>query len=132
MGPNLNLIGLFVSDLCSQVAFYRDILGFEIDWDGKGPYAEFKNENIRFAMYERKQLPALLGQTPSYPVGLNGSFELAISVPVYSDVEKEYARVVKAGAKGVYAPRVEPWGMRSSMIADPEGNLIEIFSINKS
>jgi hypothetical protein len=30
----------------------------------------------------------------------------------------------------VYAPRDEPWGMHSSMIADPEGNLIEIGSWN--
>jgi len=28
------------------------------------------------------------------------------------------------------APRDEPWGMRSSMIADPEGNLIEVGSWN--
>jgi lactoylglutathione lyase len=32
----------------------------------------------------------------------------------------------------VHAPRNEPWGMRSSMVTDPEGNLIEIGSWNKS
>ncbi len=40
-------------------------------------------------------------------------------------------RIVAAGARPVYAPRNEPWGMRSSMVADPEGNLIEIGSWNK-
>ena len=34
----------------------------------------------------------------------------------------------KEGAKSIYPPRDEPWKMRSSMIADPEGNLIEIGS----
>jgi len=128
MGTRFDMVGIFVSDLHGMVAFYRDTLGFEIDWDGQGPYAEFKHEGIRFAMYERAQLPALLGETPTYPSGLNGTFELAIDLPASADVDREYARLVKAGARPIYAPRDEPWGMRSSMLADPEGNIIEIGS----
>ena len=60
-----DMIGIFVSDLSQMVAFYRDMLGFEIDWDGNGPYAEFKNEGVRFSMYERKELPGLLGMEPT-------------------------------------------------------------------
>jgi len=131
MANKLGMVGLFVSDLTRMVTFYRDVLGFEIDWDGKGPYAEFKNETVRFAMYERKMLPGLLGRAPGYPEGLNGTFELAIDVPTYLEVDEEFARVVKAGAKEVDPPRDEPWGMRSSMVTDPEGNLIEIGSWNK-
>jgi catechol 2,3-dioxygenase-like lactoylglutathione lyase family enzyme len=125
------MIGIFVKDLRQMVAFYRDVLGFEIEWDGKGPYAEFKHEGIRFSMYERAQLPDLFGEVPTYPSGLNGTFELAIDLPASSDVDREFDRVVKAGAKTIYAPRNEPWGMYSSMIADPEGNIIEIGSWNK-
>jgi uncharacterized glyoxalase superfamily protein PhnB len=44
------------------------------------------------------------------------------------DVDPEFERVVGAGGRPIYAPRDEPWGMRSSMVADPEGNLIEIGS----
>jgi predicted lactoylglutathione lyase len=38
---------------------------------------------------------------------------------------------VAAGGRPVYAPRDEPWGMHSSMVADPDGNLIEIGSWNR-
>jgi lactoylglutathione lyase len=131
MGVRFDMIGVFVNDLKKMVEFYRDVLGLEIEWDGNGPYAEFKHEGIRFAMYERAQLPALFGQAPTYPSGLNGTFELAIDLPRFEDVDVEFERVIKAGAKPVYAPRHEPWGMRSSMLADPEGNLIEIGSWNK-
>ena len=131
MGTQLNMIGIFVNDLCQMVSFYRDVLGFEIDWDGKSPYAEFKHEGIRFSMYERVQLPGLLGQTPTYPSGLNGTFELAIDLPTSADADREFERIVKAGARPIYAPRDEPWGMRSSMISDPEGNMIEIGSWNR-
>jgi lactoylglutathione lyase len=130
MGIRCDMIGIFVRDLPGMVAFYRDVLGFEIDWDGKGPYAEFKHAGIRFSMYERSQLPTLLGQEPTYPAGLNGTFELAIDLPTTAEVEQEFERVVKAGGRAIYSPRLEPWGMVSSMIADPEGNLIEIGSWN--
>jgi catechol 2,3-dioxygenase-like lactoylglutathione lyase family enzyme len=125
------MIGIFVSDLHAMVAFYRDVLGFQIDWDGKGPYAEFKNDGVRFSMYARSELPALLGQSPAFPSRLNGTFELAIDLPVPADVDREFERVVQAGGRAIYAPRLEPWGMVSSMIADPEGNIIEMGSWNR-
>jgi lactoylglutathione lyase len=131
MGTRLDMIGIFVNDIHQMVAFYRDALGFSINWDGKGPYAEFQHEGIRLSMYERTQLPGLLGQTPAYPGGLNGTFELAIDLPASADVDREFERVVKAGARPIYAPRNEPWGMYSSMISDPEGNIIEIGSWNR-
>lgn len=131
MGTRLDMIGIFVNDLDQMVGFYRDVLGFEIDWNGKGPHAEFKHEGVRLSMYERAQLPSLLGRTPGYPDALNGTFELAIDLPTSADVDREFERVVEAGAQPIYAPRDEPWGMRSSMIADPDGNMIEIGSWNR-
>lgn len=131
MGIRFDMVGLFVTDLATMVGFYHGVLGVEIEWDGKGPYAEFKHEGIRFSMYQRGELPQLLGQNPTFPSGLNGTFELAIDLPRHQDVDAEFARVVSAGGHPVYGPRNEPWGMRSSMIADPEGNLIEIGSWNR-
>jgi lactoylglutathione lyase len=131
MGARLDMIGIFVKDLHTMVAFYRDMLGFETDYDGNGPFAEFKNDGVRFSMFERKELPALLGQTPSYPSGVNGTFELALDFPTSADADREFERLTAAGARVLYAPRDEPWGMRSAMITDPEGNIIEIGSWNK-
>jgi len=128
MQIKFDMIGLFVEDLAKMVKFYRDVLGLETEWDGKDPYAEFKHEGIRFSMYERKQLPDLLGRKPSYPQDLNCTFELAINVGKPEQVDAYFKKIVEAGAKPIYEPRDEPWKMRSSMVADPEGNLIEIGS----
>jgi len=128
MKVKFDMIGLFVQDLRNMVRFYNEVIGIDIDWDGNGPYAEFKHEGIRFAMFERRALPELLGQEPSYTKGINGTFELAINVGAPENVDEMFNRVVAAGAIPVYAPRDEPWNMRSSMVADPEGNLIEIGS----
>ena len=114
-----DLIGLFVNDLSAMVRFYKEVIGLEIEWDGKGPYAEFKHEGIRFAMYERRELPQLLGKTPSFTTGINGTFELAINVGEPANVDTTYNRLVQNGAAPVYPPRDEPWKMRSSMVTDP-------------
>ena len=53
MKLRFDMIGLFPKDLPSMVAFDRVLLGVEVEWDGKSPYAEFKHEGIRFAMYAR-------------------------------------------------------------------------------
>ncbi len=128
MKRNIDMIGIFARDLSVMVPFYRDVLGFEIDWDGKGPYAEFAHEGVRFSMYARGELPGLLGQIPEFPQRLNGTFELALNVHEKDAVDALYAEILAGGGKPVYAPRDEPWKMRSAMIADPEGNLIEIAS----
>lgn len=128
MKIKFDMIGIFVNDLNKMVDFYKNVIGIDTDWDGTGPYAEFKHEGIRFSMFERQKLPELLGQKPSYPRGINGTFELAINVGKPEQVDVAYNKMVKAGATPIYDPRDEPWNMRSSMIADPEGNLIEIGS----
>ena len=48
------------------------------------------------------------------------------------DTLKEFhQRVLEAGAEPVLAPVTEPWGQRTSYVADPDGNLIEIGSFGK-
>lgn len=79
-------------------------------------------------MYARSELPELLGQTPKYPQRLNGTFELAINVGEPPNVDGTFNEMVAKGAVPIYHPRDEPWQMRSAMISDPEGNLIEIAS----
>ena len=117
MEKKLAAVGLFVEDIKRMVEFYRDVIGFSTDWNG-GPHAGFEQANINFMMYERKLLPEYLGKEVSYPKGLNGSFEIYIDLPFF-------------GAKPIVNPRTEPWNMRTSYVADPEGNLIEIGSWGK-
>ena len=126
--PRYDMIGLFVEDMPKMVGFYRDVMGFGIKNLGGDSYVEFDSAGVRFSMYARKELPELLGQTPTYPDGLNGTFELVVNVHERENVDRLYAKAIAGGAKPVYAPRDEPWKIRSAMVADPDGNLIEIMS----
>lgn len=123
-----DMIGLFVKDLKQMVTFYKDALGLETDWDGEMPYAEFKHEGIRFSMYERAKLPELIGQEIPIVEGINPTLELAINVGAKENVDKKFNELLELGATKIYEPRDEPWKMRSAMVTDPDGNLIEIGS----
>jgi len=130
MAIRFNMIGVFVTDLQKTIEFYQDVIGLKVKHRDES-YAEFMHDGVGFAVFERTMLPEWLGSTPTYPNGLNGTFELAIELPYYTDVDCEFERIVKAGAMAIMKPRDMPWGQRSSVIADPDGNLIEIGSFNK-
>jgi len=131
MGTRFDRIGIFVKDLDRMVGFYRDVLGFQVKTSGDG-YALFEHEGIELGMFSRAILPEFLDEEPTYPSGLNGTFALTIDVEDFFDVDDEYERVVEAGARMVAEPKDVPWGQRSSMVADPEGNMIEISSWGKA
>jgi catechol 2,3-dioxygenase-like lactoylglutathione lyase family enzyme len=123
-----DMIGIFVKDIKRMVDFYKNVLGMSIDWNGEGGYAEFNHKGIRFSMFRRDELPQILGTTPEYPKKLNGTFELAINLGKPENVDIKFHEIIKNGGQEIYKPRNEPWKMRSAMIADPEGNIIEIAS----
>jgi predicted enzyme related to lactoylglutathione lyase len=44
------------------------------------------------------------------------------------DVDADYERIVELGAVPVMPPTTQPWGSRAMIFADPEGNLVNVFS----
>ena len=45
-----------------------------------------------------------------------------------SDVDAEYQRVAALGVEWVMPPTTQPWGNRSMIFKDPDGNLVNVFS----
>ena len=125
---SFNTIGLLTTDNAKMVAFYRDIFGFKTEWNGTDPNLEMTLGDSRIIMFPRNAFEQMTSQQYAYPNGVNGTVELSLDVPCFSDVDKEYERAVIMGAKPIFAPVTEPWGQRTCYVADPEGNLIEISS----
>jgi len=44
------------------------------------------------------------------------------------DVDAEYERIKALGVEWVLPPTTQPWGNRSMVFRDPEGNLVNVFS----
>ena len=126
-----NTIGLFTTDNQKMVDFYCDIFGFETTWNGIDLDVEMHLDGMRILLFPRESIEKMTSRRFSYPSDINGAMELSFDVPSFADVDKEYERAVSMGAKPVFEPTTEPWGQRTSYVADPEGNLIEISSFNK-
>lgn len=124
--------GLFVSDMDISVRFYQDVFNTKANWDG-GPYADFIIEDAyQIMLYKRSNFEEMIAQKPDYPVKVNGTMELALDLPGFADVDKEFERIIQLGATPVLVPTTTPWGQRTSYLADPDGNLIEIGSFGKN
>ena len=130
-GMNANVgVGLLVQDIGKMVSFYRNILRFETDWDG-GLFAEFKTNSgpLSLFMYDRKAFAEAVGESYYQPNGINLTMEIGIWLPKFSDVDREYERLMTLGVKSLTVePVTYPFGIRNFYIADPEGNLLEVGS----
>ncbi|MCM1991826.1 VOC family protein [Oceanirhabdus seepicola] len=124
-------ISLYVNDMETMVNFYKYVMGLNINWDGSGFTAvEMEGQIHHFILCKREIFENSIPEVSNWNKGINGNMEICFDVPKYSDVDIEFERVIKAGAKPVYKPTTESFGMRVCYVADPEGNLIEICSGN--
>lgn len=128
----LDGFGLFVQNMAAMIRFYRDVLGFEIKEDENTSNVYLVKDGTLFLMYGRKDFEKMTSRKYEFIKGINGHSEIALYVDTFEEVDEEYEKVVRKGATPVLAPETEPWGQRTCFVADPEGNLIEIGSFNKS
>ena len=127
----LDGFGIFVKDMAAMVRFYRDVLHFEIQEDENASNVYLVKDGTLFLLYRRTDFEKMTNKTFGYANGMNGHYEIALSVDNYEAVDLAFKEIVSKGAIPVMEPTTEPWGQRTCYISDPEGNLIEIGSFNK-
>lgn len=126
----LDGFGIFVGDMPTMVRFYRDVLGFGIREDENASNVYLEKDGTLFLLFRRRDFEKMTNRTFGYAPGVNGHYEIALSVSDYAAVDAAFREVVAKGAEPVMEPTTEPWEQRTCYVADPEGNLIEIGSFN--
>ena len=125
---------LYAGDMEKMVQFYRDTLGFQTSWEG-GDFAEFETASsaLSLFMYSRKAFAQAIGEDYLPPEGINQTFEIALWLPSFADVDTEYERLSKLDVRfPTGKPMTFDFGIRNFYVADPEGNLLEIGSTSQT
>ncbi|MBC8498476.1 VOC family protein [Candidatus Bathyarchaeota archaeon] len=123
----VGLVTILTGDLEPMKAFYSDVLGFEVIED-LGNYVEFRNPGVRFAICTREVMYEATGQESYREERGSHAFEIAFPVGDPDDVDRVYDEVVAGGATPIKGPEMMPWGRKTAFIADPDGNIHEIYS----
>lgn len=138
-------VALSVANLDRMVAFYRDVLGFEVvsrtSWpqgsriiddivglkDSAARQVFIRAGNLMVELFEYSA-PKPRPQDPNRPASDHGYTHFCLDV---TDIDTEYERLRKAGM--VFhcppPPLFEGIGVRATYGRDPEGNIIEIQEI---
>ena len=108
---------VFVRDVRTSVAWYRDALGFDVEFEYGDPplYAQVARDGVAFN----------LRHTHESPWRDDRGEEALLSVRIdVTDCRALYGELKQRGALVVEAPRLEPWGQVTMTVADPDGNLL--------
>ena len=124
----IDLITIWTDNIEVMRDFYSETLGFEIESD-LGEHVEFKSQGVRFSLCSRSVFHDVsqIFREPSS----GQSFELAFPCDGPKDVDKSYEELLDKGTKGIKAPQDMPWGQRTALFSDPDGNIHEIFAYLK-
>ena len=107
---------IFVKDFPAALEYYTGALGF---------HTLFVDGEVPFYAHVARDEAILAIRHVSRPVIDHSAGEDLLSAFIeVSDVNALHDSLQAAGAHIWQAPRDEPWGMRSLIVSDPDGNLI--------
>ncbi len=107
-----------VTDVAAIGAYYHDVLGFECEYSaGDPPEFAIYRRNRPAIMFRRVQQPALI--CPNEKQG--GTWDVFYWV---SDVDALHREFAHKGAQVVYAPTIQPYGMKEFAVRDPNGYVL--------
>lgn len=115
---------LFVRDVPAGAAFFRDRLGFGIDFlHGEPPFFGSVSRDgvclhLRFV------------REPNFAALAAREVSLILATIEVSDVRALFEELAARGAEIVQAPTAQPWGGTDMLVRDPDGNVISFVAFD--
>src|SRR3954447_23370306 len=119
---NLASIRMITDDVERTVTFYEQVTGLPATRHTP-VFAELVTPGCTLAV-GHTQTTQLFGEDSARPAA-NRSVIIEFRV---ADVDAEYARLEPLVGEWVQAPTTMPWGNRSILFRDPDGNLVNLFT----
>lgn len=115
-------ISVLTDDVMRLAAFYGTAL--QARPEGDGSHAEVCVDGVTLA-FDSIALMEELAPGATRGSG-TGRYLLGFAVP---DVDVEYERLVAAGVTVVKPPTTYPWGRRAAWFRDPDGNMLNLYTV---
>lgn len=119
-------IGIVTNNLAAMLAFYRDTLGLDfeaaIDMPGGGEMHRFKVGDSIIKVIETDPKPT----TAAAPGGIRGATGYRYWTITVSNLQACLQRVAADGFKIVVPAKVVRAGVTIAIVADPDGNWVEL------
>ena len=119
---NFVSIRVITDDVARLVGFYEQVIGVTAAWSTPD-FAELATPACTLAIASTRTV-ALFGADSARPAA-NHSVITEFRV---ADVDAEYERLAPLDCEIVQKPTTMPWGNRSLLFRDPDGNLINFFT----
>ena len=115
---------LVTDDVARLAAFYAGLIGARV------PLNEYYVEVPAGPMtvgFSKRRFTEYCAAAAACPGPARPPREVILDFLV-RDVDAEYPRIAALGVGWVLPPTTQPWGSRSMIFNDPEGNLVNVFS----
>jgi predicted enzyme related to lactoylglutathione lyase len=109
-------------DITRLVRFYETVSGLSATWY-TDDFAELVTPSCTLAIGSKRTMDMFGGAAVCPADKHSAIIEFRVA-----DVDKEYAKLEKVIGDFVQLPTTQPWGNRSLLFRDPDGNLINFFT----
>ena len=123
--PELNAIGIVVSDLRRSMQFYR-LLGLDLPEDPEEDHVEATMANGTRLMFDPEEV--VRSFLPGWERTEGNQVALAFECASPAELDEIYERVVAAGFEGEKEPWDAFWGQRYAQLADPDGVPVDLYA----
>jgi catechol 2,3-dioxygenase-like lactoylglutathione lyase family enzyme len=123
--PQLNALGIVVSDMARSIAFYR-LLGLDVpETPDEGHVDTFLPNGVRFMLDTEA---TVLSFRPDWKREPGNQLGLALECESPAEVDAVYARATEAGFHGEKDPWDAFWGQRYAQLQDPDGVPVDLYA----
>ena len=123
--PELNAIGIVVSDMARSIGFYR-LLGLDVpETPDEGHVDTFLPNGVRFMLDSED---TVLSFRPEWSRAAGNQLALAFECGSPDEVDAVYQRVTAAGFHGEKEPWDAVWGQRYAQLQDPDAVPVDLYA----
>ncbi|NIF06222.1 VOC family protein [Chryseobacterium sp. Tr-659] len=118
----LTSLRLITKDIRTSVHFYEKVMGLTAQWYTED-FAELVTDSITIAIGSTRTMQMFGEQLTDFASQKNTIIEFMVP-----NVDEGYESIKELTNDIVQAPTTMPWGNRSLLFRDPDGNLINFFT----